>query len=131
MKTLTLFKKISLLILFVAGSIYNTAIAQEKGSNRNHYELTLKAADNSKINVEVVVMKNGKKRTDNYVTPVCIKYTYEDMTVFVKSQAVNTPVDFKMCNINASRQQLNHASTTFPFARFELSNGSMSVSKAE
>jgi len=131
MKTLFLPFKPILFVLLISIFFYQSVLAQVNESTKTHYELTLKAANNSRIRIEVIVVKSGKRHTGLYTTPVCIKYPSSDMIVFVKRLNSKKTVEYKLFNIDANQIELNGTSTTFSYAKFEVSNGFISVSKVD
>lgn len=120
-----------LFFLMILSFFYQSTTAQMNEKINNQYELVLKAERNAKIRIEVIVVKNGKSYARQYTTPVRIKYPSSDMVICVKKLSSSKKVDFKLSCVDSMQMVLNSTSTAFSHAKFEVSNGFISVSKLD
>ena len=127
-----IFHKISILFFILISILFFVpAIAQRKANLKTNYVLTLKSDMNSKVKIEVTVIKKGKRHSKIYLTPTTIKYEPLDMTILIMRIGSKKNIEYRLSNKNDKVGELYGTTTTNPEIRFEILNGTFSANKIE
>ncbi len=105
--------------------------AQKMQKMGTHYELTLKAENNLRIQIETTLIKNGKRNVKIYSTPVCIKYKSENMIIIVSKSESKNVVDYKLACVDSKLGELYNSTVNYPNVKFEVFNGSISANRID